>query len=406
LLKQVIVIEPGGPNVLFHASRLISVSNEVEGLASDISGNLFYRRSYSWGGKYTLFSAMLSNERRLAPSPQSGPPTPAPSRYLDLPEVDPRIAPLAEQVTAGISDPIEKAIAIERYLKSNYRYSLDLNFPRGVDPLAHFLFEAKAGHCELFASVEAVMLRKLGIPSRIVNGFRRGEFNEWGNDFIVRQSDAHSWVEAYFPGRGWVEFDPTPGSGNESRPPWLAKLTHLFDALDLFWTTEIVSYDFWKQISLFRVIREQISAGSQRADHWLRSLWRITERRWSQPLFASPTIQWRWILWFSAVAGAAWLVFRYRLRFFLFAASLAPSGRSSRVEALLVSRCYLRFLQKLERQGFRRRRGETALELVARIDVETLRAAAGAFTALYYQIRYGSGSDQGIQMLLAALEGI
>ena len=94
------------------------------------------------------------------------------------------------------------------------RYTLQLSRTVPHDPLANFLFERKQGHCEYFASSMAVMLRTLGIPSRVVNGFRTGEFNDLTSQYVVRASNAHSWVEAYFPGYGWIAFDPTPGRGD------------------------------------------------------------------------------------------------------------------------------------------------------------------------------------------------
>jgi len=97
-------------------------------------------------------------------------------------------------------------------LRHHYRYTLHLPTTAPKDPLANFLFERKEGHCEYFASAMAVMLRSLAIPSRVVNGFRGGEFNDLNGQYVVRASDAHSWVEAYFPGHGWVGFDPTPAS--------------------------------------------------------------------------------------------------------------------------------------------------------------------------------------------------
>ena len=108
--------------------------------------------------------------------------------------------------------PYDKAVAIERFLRSRYAYTLKLSGKPGDDPLAHFLFETHAGHCEYFASAMTIMLRTLGIPSREVNGFLPGEYNDLAGDYIVRASDAHSWVEVYFPGTGWVTFDPTPAA--------------------------------------------------------------------------------------------------------------------------------------------------------------------------------------------------
>ena len=113
---------------------------------------------------------------------------------------------MAKQITASVDNNYDKAAAIERYLRTNFGYTLQL--PRTVphDPVANFLFDRKQGHCEYFASSMAIMLRTLGIPSRVVNGFRTGEFNDLTSQYLVRASNAHSWVEAYFPGYGWISF--------------------------------------------------------------------------------------------------------------------------------------------------------------------------------------------------------
>ena len=103
-------------------------------------------------------------------------------------------------MAAKARTPYDKAIAIENFLRSRFTYTLELSGKPGDDPLAHFLFETHAGHCEYFASAMTIMLRTLGIPAREVNGFLPGEFNDLAGDYIVRASDAHSWVEAYFPG--------------------------------------------------------------------------------------------------------------------------------------------------------------------------------------------------------------
>jgi len=107
-----------------------------------------------------------------------------------------------------VGHPFDKAVAMESYLRDNFTYTLNLRSKPGDDPLAHFLFETRAGHCEYFASAMAIMLRTLGIPSREVNGFLPGEYNDVAGDYIVRASDAHSWVEAYFPGSGWGDLRP------------------------------------------------------------------------------------------------------------------------------------------------------------------------------------------------------
>jgi transglutaminase-like putative cysteine protease len=131
------------------------------------------------------------------------------SRYLQLPKIDPRIPQLTRTVTAKATSNYDKAKAVENYLQNNYGYTLDLPPQIPSDPVANFLFERKEGHCEYFASAMAVMLRSIGIPTRIATGFRGGEYNDLTGSYIIRGRDAHAWVEVYFPEQGWVTFDPT-----------------------------------------------------------------------------------------------------------------------------------------------------------------------------------------------------
>lgn len=120
---------------------------------------------------------------------------------------------LALSITAGKTNPYDIATAIQNYLRDNYKY--DLNAPTDLryDPIDYFLFQSKIGYCEYFASAMGDMLRLLGIPTRLVNGFGPGTFDSIINSYVVKASDAHTWVEVYFPGFGWIPFEPTPQNG-------------------------------------------------------------------------------------------------------------------------------------------------------------------------------------------------
>ena len=134
-----------------------------------------------------------------------------PDRYLQLPEhLDPRIPELARKLADAEPSPYRRASAIQRYLTTQYGYTLQLPSQPPADPLADFLFHRRRGHCEYFASSMAVLLRTVGIPSRIITGFRGAQFNQINSTYIVRASDAHSWVEAFIPGAGWIAFDQLP----------------------------------------------------------------------------------------------------------------------------------------------------------------------------------------------------
>src|SRR5262245_49464176 len=157
------------------------------------------------------------------------------STYLQLPaELDGRIPQLAREITRNARTPFDQALRIETYLRTRFAYTLNLTGKPGQDPLAHFLFETRAGHCEYFASAMAIMLRTLAIPSREVNGFLPGEYNDLGGDYIVRASDAHSWVEVYFPGSGWDVFDPTPSS-IEGGNSLMTRLGMYIDWMQITW---------------------------------------------------------------------------------------------------------------------------------------------------------------------------
>jgi transglutaminase-like putative cysteine protease len=122
-----------------------------------------------------------------------------------------RIHDLAVQVTAKAANPYDRAAAIEQYLRDNYTYTLTPGAPpTGMDPEGYFLFTARAGYCQYFATAMADMLRSIGIPTRLVNGYGPGSYDAQQRRFVVRESDAHTWPEVYFPSYGWIAFEPTP----------------------------------------------------------------------------------------------------------------------------------------------------------------------------------------------------
>ena len=127
------------------------------------------------------------------------------------PEVKEEIHALALQVTAGATNPYDQAVAIETYLRDNYSYRLDPGVPwPGRDPLEYFLFTNKAGYCQYFATAMADMLRSLGVPTRLVNGYGPGKYDAKQDKYIVREGDSHTWPEVFFSGYGWIPFEPTP----------------------------------------------------------------------------------------------------------------------------------------------------------------------------------------------------
>lgn len=155
---------------------------------------------------------------------------PADFQYTSLPESDDlqEVARLSLEITAPYNSRYDKVQAIEKYLKENYAYDLDIPpLMENKDAVAYFLFDEKRGYCEHFASAMAVMARSASIPARVVTGYSGGTYNPFTALWEIKQSDAHAWVEIYFGSAGWAPFDPTPGfevpaGQNQGQSPWLA----------------------------------------------------------------------------------------------------------------------------------------------------------------------------------------
>ncbi|MCK4777024.1 MAG: transglutaminase domain-containing protein, partial [Actinomycetia bacterium] len=145
--------------------------------------------------------------RKIKTKPEIG------EENLQLPEGLPnRIKKLAGKITEDTDNNYDKILAIESYLEENYLYNLDIPpFPTEEDTVDYFLFQEKEGYCEHFATTFVVLARSLGIPARLVAGYAYGDYNMLTGYYDVRGKDAHAWAEVYFPGFGWLSFNPTPG---------------------------------------------------------------------------------------------------------------------------------------------------------------------------------------------------
>jgi transglutaminase-like putative cysteine protease len=158
-----------------------------------------------------------------APAPAAGAPLPVDPRYLDTGGVDPRVARLAAQVTAGSHTRFDATIALQRWFtqpRNGFRYDLRTSPGDSGDQLVDFLFTGRRGYCEQFASATAIMLRTLHVPARVAVGFTPGTVT--GDSRLITTDDAHAWVEAWFPGAGWLPFDSTPLSDGRTVVPGYA----------------------------------------------------------------------------------------------------------------------------------------------------------------------------------------
>lgn len=311
------------------------------------------------------------------------------STYLQLPpELDARIPALAREITRNAPTPFDKALRIENYLRTRFAYTLNLVGRPGDDPIAHFLFETRAGHCEYFASAMAIMLRTLGIPSREVNGFLPGEYNDLGGDYIVRASDAHSWVEVYFPGIGWQVFDPTP-AGPENGGSLLTRLGMYIDWMEITWNEWVIGYDFTHQLALAQNLQRSSKNWGDSAHAWFERKQRDGKRWLKAWQFRHGALGYL----LPAVLVLSLAALRYnvaaevvrRVRMVLqIRASKAP-----RKDPQLASRLYRELLRMLARRGLTRTETQTPFEFAEVLDSPQLAPAVREFTQLYAHSRFG-----------------
>jgi len=257
-------IQPLGTSHVPMPLRAVAVSRDVRGLAMDSAGGLYL--FYTPSGTLHLKVGLSRIPGNDAPAPNR---TDDAAALLDTSEVTPRMAQLAQRV-AGDRPPAEAAAALESYLSTRYQYSTDLVAGTSGNPLEDFLFETRRGHCEYFASSMVLLLRSLGIPARLVTGFLGAELNPIEDYLIVRQSNAHAWVEAWLPGHGWTTFDPTPPAGrpHEASVSLSQMLSQAWDLLVFRWDRYVLGYGLNDQVGVFWRLRDLLSGMKSLFRHW------------------------------------------------------------------------------------------------------------------------------------------
>ena len=390
LIHYRVLMEPLGTNVFFLAEKPRTLIGNYHPISVDAAGAVYNLDIDHPIGRYEAFSELPDvdgDALRLAPNtiPEGA------KAYLQLPPIDLRISRLAEQITASAPSNYEKALAIEQYLRAHFGYTLELGRIRPQDPLAYFLFERKEGHCEYFASSMAVMLRTLAIPSRIVNGFRGGEFNDLTGQYVVRASNAHSWVEAYFPGFGWISFDPTPASSLATHTGW-SRVQLYVDAAASFWREWIINYDIGHQRQLGKDAANNTRHFIDDVRRWIeqqhRALLKSARRahkhisnfpvRWLGGLFAI-------MLGLIAAVNSRHLIRAIRAR------SLRTHPRRAPREAAAL--WYERMVARMGRLGWRKSASQTPSDFVAAIQEPVLKVKVATFTRHYESARFGKSAD-------------
>jgi hypothetical protein len=234
-------------------------------------------------------------------------------------------------------------------------------------------------------------LRSLRIPSRIVTGFRGGEFNDLTGQYVVRASDAHSWVEAYFPGSGWISFDPTPAGSAPGRNGW-SRMQLYMDAAASFWREWIINYDVSHQRTLGKDAAYSGRHFFDDARRWVarqhRALLRSARR--AHQRFSNFPVRWLGgLLGFAAVLITS-LNLRRLLGGLRERSLRAHPERAPRESAAL---WYDRMVGRLARLGWRKLPSQTPLDFVAAIQEAELQTKVARFTRAYESARFGKSVD-------------
>ncbi len=225
---QTFYLAQSGPNLVFHSDNAQRVYIQSHSLFLTGDGTIVSSSSMGAGTVYTVVSDDITasaEQLRQSTVPQPSSPVPGSSelsaadraRYLQLPHPYPGVAALASRITAGIGSPgdpdphtYDKVGAIESWMSTHVHYTTDIPpLAPGADAVTSFLFGSRRGYCEQISTATVVMLRTLGIPARETVGYVPGAYNPITDLFDVEAKDAHAWVQVWFPGYGWQNFDPT-----------------------------------------------------------------------------------------------------------------------------------------------------------------------------------------------------
>ncbi len=230
-----IFLEPIDSSVIFTFKKPYKIESAGFFMRRDTAGSFYMRQKISKRFNYKLFSIDGYTRDNLHIE-----------NYLQFPEEIPAVKNLAEEITVNEEDTFIKAEIIRDYLLKNYKYSLYTEEPEyNTTAIEDFLFRTREGYCEHFATAMTLMVRSIGIPARLVTGFLSGQKNDFGDYYLIRQSDAHSWVEVFLDDR-WITFDPTPPVDPAKR----LSLVLFLDMMRMNWNRYVVGFSSYDQKSL------------------------------------------------------------------------------------------------------------------------------------------------------------
>jgi protein-glutamine gamma-glutamyltransferase len=400
-LRQDILLEALDTSVLFAAPFAESVSGEFPAVQVDSMTGLHLPYSSTSRIRYSV----VSREYRILPGEQSSATLEYPAairdRYLQVPTHSDRIAELAQSVTRGAASPYEKATAVLQHLLSNYAYSLEMGTTSSGHPIDEFLFTRKTGYCEHYATAMVLMLRSIGIPSRLVTGFLATEWNEFGNYYTVRQRDAHAWVEMYYPQSGWITMDPTPSNPLALAPSAWVAFQRFAESLRLHWDRVFIRYSGRDQLAIIHSLRDGSDSARDALAQWTSAVGAASAqfvRTWAERVQTlHRTIFWALMLVLAIAVTSLILLISDRWPY-----GRAPQRPTARTQQQIVH-VYRKMLELSARRGIRITPSTTPTE-ASRLVSERWVAAEFTvvrLTTLYCRARFGVSSLSSEELMQA-----
>ncbi|VAV84411.1 FIG001454: Transglutaminase-like enzymes, putative cysteine proteases [hydrothermal vent metagenome] len=376
IFNQLITLEPLNTNILFAASPWSRLSGNFKDITTDNSGTIYMPGKPFSRITYSVWSGMDGREQANLSAAQL-------ERYLQLPtpeqEETGKIKAFATELATGEESKYKAARKIEDYLRHNFRYTLDPKKGDGRTPLSDFLFYAKEGFCEQYATSMVIMLRTLGVPARVVTGYVQGQWNDFGNYLLLRQRDTHSWVEAYLPydfsgtadkgqsnsqrKMAWIRFDPTASQGLVT-PVKSSRLALYIDAFKWRWTKNIVNYSLNDQIDTAITLKQRTNG--------LRS--------WFKSLFGKlPSLK------DGASKGGQSLPLVIALILMGAALIIVVMNRGKSRSNLKTPAFYLEMLRILKKKGIEKSDFETPMEFAMRVNSKEVKKITELFQTRRYR---------------------
>jgi len=404
-ITQEIILEPLDTAVLFGAPHAIQVGGDFSIIRVNAMNSISLPMVPATRIDYTLTSLLPFLTRSDAEVQTIPSARPSLRPYLQMPEGSDRIGQLAQEIlraTPSADTVLQKITTIEKYLQTNYRYTLDVPPTSSGMPIEDFLFRQKAGFCEHYATAMTLLLRSIGIPTRLVTGFLPGEWNEFGKYYTVRQSNAHAWVEVWFERSGWIPFDPTPPVPPDNFDGFLGLVGRSMDSLQWGWNRYVIYFSLHDQISLANEVKEDTKKVRiefmTRVSGVFDAAWALLSSALFHPI----------LIMLGVLCGAAALFWGLRHLDLSEGGIRAPWRK--RLRKVQPHAFYYQMLDLLRAKGYPKPPALTPKEFLPTIPDAPLplRPAAAELTGLYYRVRFAgvSLSDQEQSRIAELLEAL